>query len=83
MFDGELYNVVSQNLTIKSIVVMIEAALLREVSITHVDSPIMNQLSYTVSHMKISEKGCWASKFISEDIQETVTTLVGVNTWSG
>lgn len=62
LFDNKLYNVVTDNYTVRDVVDAIKV-FVPDLEIELVDSKIMNQLSYTVSSEKI--KGC---SFSFEDI---------------
>ena len=56
LFDGEIYNLLTQNSTVEEIVNTIRE-FVPELEIKFVDSPIMNQLSYEVSCEKFKNKG--------------------------
>lgn len=72
MFDGQLYNVVTNNFTVKEIVETIRK-LIPSLEVTYVDSPIMNQLSYDVAAVKIGQKG-----FIPQgDLEKSIGGTIG------
>ncbi|MCW7462983.1 SDR family oxidoreductase [Leptospira limi] len=55
IFDGEIYNVLTTNATVRDIVENIQKYV-PELKVEFVDSPIMNQLSYEVSSEKVRNK---------------------------
>lgn len=55
IFDGEIYNVLTTNATVRQIVENIQKYV-PSLKVEFVDSPIMNQLSYEVSSKKIRDK---------------------------
>lgn len=79
VFDGKIYNVVTINATVHEVV----EAIRREIptlAITEVDSPIMNQLSYTVSSERFRSKGFEYRGDLVAGIRETLTWLKQANT---
>ena len=54
LFDGEIFNVLTLNATVKEIVELIKE-FVPDLKVEFVDSPIMNQLSYEVSTQKGTE----------------------------
>jgi nucleoside-diphosphate-sugar epimerase len=56
IFDGEIYNIVSMNATVKQILNIIEQ-IIPDLKIEFVENEIMNQLSYTVLADKIENIG--------------------------
>jgi len=56
LFDGEIYNILTSNFTVKDIVETIKG-FVPDLEVSYVDSKIMNQLSYDVSDAKIKSKG--------------------------
>jgi len=73
VFDGEIYNVVTKNLTVNDILEQIKKY--TEINIRFVNSTIMNQLSYTVLVDKIKRLGFVPTGNINLDIQETMQEL--------
>ena len=71
LYDGETYNVLSENLTVSSIIEILDQVI-PQIEIQYVDSEIMNQLSYEVSDQKIRKVGCKFSGNIRENIIETI-----------
>ena len=73
LFDGEIYNVVTNNFTVNDILEQIKKY--SDINIRFVNSTIMNQLSYTVLADKIKEKGFIPTGDIALDIKETMGIL--------
>jgi UDP-glucose 4-epimerase len=73
-YDGEVYNVLTNNLTVNSIVETI-GEFIPNIEIDYVDSEIMNQLSYEVSNQKILKVGFGSTGNIRENIIETINLL--------
>ncbi len=74
LYDGEVYNVLTSNLTVNSIVETI-GEFIPNIDIDYVDSEIMNQLSYEVSSQKILKTGFELTGNIKENIVETINLL--------
>ena len=74
MFDGEIYNVVSSNNTVRDIVDIITQSV-PETSLELVDSEIMNQLSYNVLAEKISNLGFKVNSRVETGILDTINLL--------
>lgn len=77
LFDGEVYNVVTENYAVKDIVEAIKE-FAPSLSIAYVDSAIMNQLSYDVSAEKLASKGFTTTGNLREGIGDTVEKLQGI-----
>ena len=77
LFDGRVYNVVTTNSTIRSILDIISAHV-PDLFISHVDTPIMNQLSYHVSNRRFSELGFEFKGELEQGIGKTIDLLKGV-----
>ncbi|MBI1937706.1 MAG: SDR family oxidoreductase [Ignavibacteriales bacterium] len=75
LFDGKVYNVLTENLTVKSIIDFIELRI-PQIDIKYVDSEIMNQLSYEVSNSRFIEQGFEYHGSIKESIAETINLLI-------
>ena len=82
LFDGRVYNVVTTNSTISSIVDIISAHV-PDVFISHVDTPIMNQLSYHVSNQRFRELGFEFKGHLEQGIGKTIDLLKGVRQGAG
>ena len=74
MYDREVYNVLTDNLTVNTIVETI-GQFIPNINIDHVDSEIMNQLSYEVCGRKIRKAGFEVTGNIRENILETINLL--------
>jgi nucleoside-diphosphate-sugar epimerase len=74
LFDGAIYNVLTRNLTVDDIVGMIRRHI-PDLAIRHVDTEIMNQLSYEVSCKKIADKGWVVSGDMEASVADTICLL--------
>jgi len=74
LYDGEIYNIVSSNNTVKDIVIAIRESI-PHLKIEFVDSEIMNQLSYEVLADKINTLGFSPNSSIKDDIRDTINLL--------
>ena len=74
IFNGEIFNVVTSNCTVKEVVSCIQKHI-KEVKIDFVDTEIMNQLSYEVSSKKVESLGYKFSDDLEEGIKETIHLL--------
>lgn len=74
MFDGEIYNVVTENHTVEEIVGAIKE-FVPNLQVSYVDSAIMNQLSYDVDDAKIRAKGFVPKGDLHKGIGDTVARL--------
>jgi len=74
LFDGTIYNVLTQNMTINEIIEIL-FKLLDKIEISYVDSEIKNQLSYEVSNERFKETGFRFRGSIEKTIQRTVEML--------
>ena len=70
-FDNDVYNIVSNNFTVKQIIKKIKKYK-KNVKVSYVISPIMNQLSYHVSKEKLSGKGLRLNSNLEGDIVDTL-----------
>jgi len=77
LFDGEVYNVLTDNATVGDIVEIIRKYV-PDLSVKLVDSPIMNQLSYTVACEKFTARGFRFEGDLERGIRETVALLRNV-----
>jgi UDP-glucose 4-epimerase len=77
-FNRGLYNVVTTNATVRQIVRVLQQ-LIPDVTVTFVDSPIMNQLSYAVSSDEIRAEGFVFHGCLDAGVAETVALLRGLN----
>ena len=77
LYDRQVYNVITANATVKTIVDAI-VGFVPDLGIELVDSPIMNQLSYTVSDRRFRERGFVPRGSLQEGIGRTISLLKGV-----
>jgi len=78
LFNGEIYNVLTHNLTVKEVVNIIKKNI-NKLEINFVDAEIMNQLSYNVSCNKFNNLGFKTKGSIEDGILETITLLKNAN----
>ena len=78
IYDGQIYNVLTGNLSLQKIITTIEEIGGRPARIEYVDSPIMNQFSYEVSKLKFEETGFEYQGSLNEDISDTLKILDGI-----
>ena len=74
LYNRETYNVLTDNLTVDAIIEII-GQFIPKIKINHVDSEIMNQLSYEVSNRKICKVGFEFTGSISDNIIQTINLL--------
>ncbi len=74
LFDKRIYNVLTANLTVNSIIGAIKKHI-PGVDIGYVDTEIMNQLSYDVSSQRFRSHGFEFTGSIEKDIEETIKLL--------
>jgi len=77
LFDGDVYNILSANLTVNDIVEMIKVHV-PDLDVEFVDTQIMNQLSYEVENNKIGERGLELTGSVSACVHDTVELLKGI-----
>ena len=73
-FDGQIYNVVSVNATVQQVIDVV-SGFVPGIRIHHVDSPLMNDLSYTVSSQRFADLGFEFTGTLAHGIGETVAVL--------
>jgi nucleoside-diphosphate-sugar epimerase len=78
IYDGQIYNVLTENISLQGIISTIEEIGGRSARIEYVDSPIMNQFSYEVSKLKFEKTGFNYQGSIHEDISNTLKILDGI-----
>jgi UDP-glucose 4-epimerase len=78
LFDGRVYNVLSQNATVREVVDAIRI-LVPSLQVQFVDSKIMNQLSYEVACERFKSTGFSFSGSIAQGIDSTVNMLKNAN----
>jgi len=74
LFDGEVYNVLTDNLTVNDIITYIRE-FVHHLEIEYVDTEIMNQLSYEVSSLRFKSKGFQFKGNMKDTIRETIALL--------
>jgi UDP-glucose 4-epimerase len=74
LFDGEIYNVLTENLTVRTVVDTIKKTI-PGLNIEFVDKEIMNQLSYEVSCEKFKDKGFVFEGSIEKGISDTLAKI--------
>jgi UDP-glucose 4-epimerase len=77
LFDGQVYNVVTQNLTVKDIVDTIRREI-PSLKVEFVKNKIMNQLSYEVASDKFRARGFSSSGSIDQGIGETIRQFTAI-----
>lgn len=77
LFDGEIYNVLTNNVTVRDIVDTIRGYV-PDLRVELVDAQIMNQLSYTVACEKFKAKGFRFEGNLDVGIRESVERLRNV-----
>jgi nucleoside-diphosphate-sugar epimerase len=78
LFDGRIYNVLTQNATVRQIVGTIRE-FVPSLEVTFVDNRIMNQLSYEVSCERFTSQGFTFSGDLRRGIGETIALLHQAN----
>jgi UDP-glucose 4-epimerase len=78
LFEGRVYNVLSQNATVREVVDTIRS-LVPSLQVQFVDSKIMNQLSYEVSCERFKNTGFSFSGCIEQGIASTISMLKNAN----
>lgn len=73
-FDGRVYNVLSLNATVAHVIDTL-SGFVPDVRITHVDSPLMNQLSYTADNRRFRDLGFEFTGTLARGIGDTVALL--------
>ncbi len=78
IFNGEVYNIVTCNATVKEIIDCIRNNI-EQLEIQFVESKIMNQLSYNVSNKKIKSLGFKFEGNLEKGIFETIKLIENLN----
>ena len=74
LFDGRIYNILTENATVHQVVDIIRE-FIPDLSVEFVDNRIMNQLSYEVSCDKFKDKGFSFTGSLRRGIEETISLL--------
>ena len=77
LFDQRIYNVLTENRTVKSIIQSIERHV-PQLDIQHVNTEIMNQLSYEVLNQRFKKQGFEFTGSVEKSIEETIQLLKSV-----
>lgn len=78
IFDGRIYNVLTQNITVRQVVDIIREFSM-DLEVNFVDSMIMNQLSYEVSSERFESQGFTFSGDLRRAIGDTFLMLQNAN----
>ena len=78
LFNGEVYNVLTDNHSVSEIILEIEEIFRNDLQINFVEDQIMNQLSYEVSNEKFKKLGFTFTGSLRSDIEQTINLLRGV-----
>ena len=73
LFNGEIYNILTSNHTVKDIVNLISN--FKKITKIFVNSPIMNQLSYEVSSKKFTSKGFKFKGSLEREVKKIMKIL--------
>jgi nucleoside-diphosphate-sugar epimerase len=76
-YDGRVYNVLTLNTT-ASHVVDVLSTFVPELSVSYVDSPLMNTLSYSVDRQRFSRLGFEFTGSLERGISDTIAMLQGL-----
>jgi UDP-glucose 4-epimerase len=74
LFDGRIYNVVTENAAVRQVIERIKTVV-PDVQVKFVDEQIMNQLSYDVSNARMSKLGFMPAGDMERGIHETIALL--------
>lgn len=80
LYDSRIYNVVTTNTSVSAITEII-ARLVPDLSLTYVDTEIMNQLSYHVCSRRFQEAGFIFRGDLANGIRETIELLKNAGSW--
>jgi UDP-glucose 4-epimerase len=80
IFDGQVYNVLTNNSTVREVVDVIRE-FVPDLEVGFVDSKIMNQLSYEVLDNRFKSQGFTSSGSLRRGIGETISLLKGANNY--
>ena len=70
-FKNDIFNALSGNFTVRQIINKIKKYK-KKISISYVDTPLLNQLSYHVDQSKIRKNGLRLNADITVDIKDTI-----------
>ena len=72
--DGRVYNVVSDNITVRQVIESIRNNI-TDVEISFVESPVMNQLSFSVQNTRLAAEGFVPEGNLDRGVQQTIHML--------
>jgi UDP-glucose 4-epimerase len=78
IFDGEIYNILTENLTVNQVIDAIRKNI-KTIKIKYVNNQIMNQLSYEVLNTKFKNKGFKFTGNFKKSIDRTIDILKNSN----
>lgn len=78
LFDGRVYNVVTENASVKQVVDHIRSHV-PTLEVKFVESRIMNQLSYEVLNTRLTEAGFGVRRTLGEGIADSIALLRNAN----
>lgn len=78
IFDGKLYNVLTVNASVRTVIDQIRSHI-PNVAIEYVDNEVMNQLSYEVSNERFKAQGFEFQGSLKNGIADTISLLSGVS----
>lgn len=78
LFNGEIYNIVSNNFTVQDVIEEIKKYI-PSLEINMVDHQIMNQLSYEINAQKFKNTGFNFDAYFEKSIEATITLLKNAN----
>lgn len=78
LFDGDTFNILTQNATVSNVIELIKEYI-PNIKVKFVDSKIMNQLSYEVSSEKFKAEGFKFSGSLKAGISDTINLLKNSN----
>jgi UDP-glucose 4-epimerase len=79
LFDGHVYNVVTTNCTVADIVNSLKGHI-PATKIQYVESPIMNQLTYTVDNAKFKGTGYVFTGSLAKGVLSTISLFKALRT---
>lgn len=80
LFDGQIYNILTINATVRQVVETIRE-FVPDLEVSLVDARIMNQLSYTVACEKFARLGFQVTGDLRRQLGDTIAMLRGVRSW--
>ncbi len=78
LFDGRIYNVVSENVTVRQVVEYIRQ-FIPTVEVEFVENRIMNEFSFKVLNSRLSAEGFIPNGNLNEGIKQTINMLQNAN----